>query len=207
MANVSRINGFRPRRHINGSPWNGQTKMFYIPASDGTAVFRGDVVVGVGTAGTAGKVVAGQNVEGVAICTVATTGTTGQNIVGVVTDFLVDPTNLSLKYRVASTDRIALVCVDPTVVYECQEDGVSANLAEANILDLVAFTTTAGSTVTGNSAMALDSDNAGTTVTLPFKILGLVKRIDNAFGLASTDLAKFEVMLNTGYFQPNTAGL
>lgn len=207
MANVSRINGFRPRRHINGSEWNGQTKMFLIPAADGTAVFRGDVVIGNGSSGATGTVVSGLNCDGIPEAIVAASGTTGQSIVGVVVDFLVDPTNLTLKYRVASTNRIALVCCDPTVIYEVQEDGVSANLANTDVEANCAFTLTAGSTVTGDSAMALDSDGQGTAATLPLKILGLVKRVDNAFGLSTTDLAKFEVMFNTGLYMPNTLGL
>jgi len=46
------------------------------------------------------------------------------------------------------------------------------------------------------SAYSLDSSATATTSTYPFKLLGLVKRPDNALGLSSTDLAKFEVVLN-----------
>ncbi|MHB8603492.1 MAG: hypothetical protein ACYC9R_12735 [Nitrosotalea sp.] len=69
------------------------------------------------------------------------------------------------------------------------------------------YSTTAGNTTTGVSKEAIISASAATTATLPLKIIGLVKRLGNAFGLASTDKAKFEVMLNTGLYMPNTAGV
>ena len=207
MANINAPKGFVPVRHMNGSPWNGQTKMFLIPSSDGTAVFVGDLVKHAGGAGSAGTVVAGMDCEGMPTCAIASAGTTGQDLLGPVVGFLVDPTALDKKYRVASTARIALVCVDPTVVYEVQEDAVGANIAAADIGLNVPYTTTAGSTTTGVSKMEIDSSAVATTSTLPLKLLGLVKRPDVAFGLASTDHAKFEVMLNTGLYMPNVAGV
>jgi hypothetical protein len=54
--------------------------------------------------------------------------------------------------------------------------------------------------------MQLISNAKNTTNTLPCLILGLAKRPDNAFGLASTDKAKFEVLLTTGVMAPNVAG-
>lgn len=207
MANINAPKGFVPVRHMNGAPWNGQTKMFLIPSSDGTAVFVGDLVKLAGSAGAAGTVVSGLDCEGMPTAAIASAGTTGQDLLGPVVGFLVDPTNLTLKYRAASTNRIALVCVDPSVVYEVQEDAVGSNIAAADIGLNVPYTTTAGNTTTGVSKMEIDSSAVATTSTLPFKLLGLVKRPDVAFGTASTDHAKFEVMLNTGIYMPNVAGV
>lgn len=209
MANVNRPQGFRPLRHIDGSPYNGQYTPYLIASGDATAVYIGDVVVIAGSAGTVGQVVGGMDVEGIATVIRAAAGTTGQNIAGVVAGFLPDPTNLNLKYRVASTNRIAYVVTDPTVVYECQEDADTTPLAAVDIGLNVAFSLTAGSTTTGNSGMELDSSTKATTITLPFKLLGLVKRIDNNFntGGSATDKAKFEVLLNTQIFAMNTLGV
>lgn len=209
MANVNRPQGFRPLRHIDGSPYNGQYTPYLIASGDGTAVYIGDVVVIAGSAGTVGQVVGGMDVEGIATVIRAAAGTTGQNIAGVVAGFLPDPTNLNLKYRVASTNRIAYVVTDPTVVYECQEDADTTPLAAADIGLNIAFSLTAGSTTTGNSGMELDSSTKATTITLPFKLLGLVKRIDNNFntGGSAVDKAKFEVLLNTQIFAMNTLGV
>jgi len=207
MANINAPKGFVPVRHLNGSAWNGLTKEFLIPSSDATAVFVGDLVKHAGGAGAAGTIVNGQDCEGMPTAALATAGTTGQDLLGAVVGFLPDPTALQTKHRAASTNRIALVCIDPTVVYEVQEDAVGSNLAAADIGLNIPYTTTAGSSTTGVSAMEIDSSAKATTSTLPVKILGLVKRPDVAFGLASTDHAKFEVMLNTFLYAPNVAGV
>lgn len=210
MANVNRPLGFLPTRYFNGTPYDGKFAYAVLPASDGTATFRGDVVVLAGGSAPAGTVVAGANVEGVPYVARAASGTTGQNIFGVVTDFLVDPTNLALKYRLASTLRIAMVVpVDFGMVFELQEDAVTTPIAAASIGLNGAFSLTAGNTTTGNSGMQLVSASVAVTNTLPLKVLGLVKRVDNAFNTAGagSDNAKFEVMFNTGVFAPNVAGI
>ena len=43
MANTSRINGFRPVKHTNGSPYNGQANLYYV-ASAADEILVGDVV-------------------------------------------------------------------------------------------------------------------------------------------------------------------
>ena len=198
MANVSRKRGFVPIRNLNGSPYNAQVMMFLCSASDeSTALFVGDVVEFGGTAGAAGKVVSGMDMEGVPTVIHSTKTTTRDAIAGVIVGFIQDQT-LPKKYNPASTDRVVLVEVGPDVVYEVQEDGVGNNIAATAIGSNIAQVSGAGSTVTGMSAYALDSSDTATTSTYPWRLLGLVKRPDNALGLASTDLAKFEVVRNFG---------
>lgn len=199
MANVSRIRGFVPVRHINGGPYNAQTlECLLLTGTESTNCFIGDVVQWAGTAGAAGTVISGRNCEGMPGIIHSTNTTTGAGIAGVIVGFVQDQT-LPLKYYNASsgtTGRIAIVEVSKDTVYEVQEDGVSANLAASNISINVAILSGAGSTVTGLSAYSIDSDATATTNTYPCQILGLVARPDNAFGLSSTDLAKFEVIFN-----------
>lgn len=206
MANAIAPRGFRPVRHLSGAPWNGQVEHFLIDSGDGTAVFVGDIVKQAGSAGVAGQVVNGMNVEGMATAILAAGGTSGADILGVVVGFLPDPTALGTKHRLADTSRIAMVCTDPTVVYEVQEDAVGSNFVAADIGLLVAFTTTAGNATTGISKMALDSSDLTATVGYPLKLLGLSQRVGNAFGLSSTDGGWFEVMFNTGVRMPNVVG-
>lgn len=206
MPNIDAPKGFVPIRHLNGSPYNGQFETFLIDSGDATAVFVGDLVKVGGSAGVAGQVVAGMDVEGVPTAVLATAGTTGQDLLGAVRGFLPDPTNLTQKHRLASTSRVAMVVTDPTVVYEVQEDAVTSNLAAADIGLNVPYSTTAGNTTTGVSKMALVSNSKATTATLPVRVIGLSKRVGNAFGLSSTDKAKFEVILNTFARAPNVAG-
>jgi hypothetical protein len=133
MPNISAPRGFVPVRHIDGSPWNHATKDFLVDSGDATAMFIGDAVKIAGSAGVAGQIVAGQDVEGMATITRCASGAAEQLMVGVVVGFSVDPTNLMQTSRLASTSRIAHVVVDPTVVYEIQEDGVTSNLAAADV--------------------------------------------------------------------------
>ena len=209
MANVDRPSGFKPVRHLNGSPYNGQFQYFLIPSGDSVACFVGDVVKGGGTSGAAGVVVAGMDCEGMPTCARDTSATTGQAIVGVVRGFLPDPTDLTKKHRVASTNRVAMVITDPTVVYEAQEDADTTPIAQASVGLNAAIATTAGNATTGISGMEIDSNTVETTATLPLKIIGLVKRPDNALntGGAGTDNAKFEVVFNTGMYAPNVLGV
>jgi len=44
MANTSRINGFKPVKHITGAPYNGQMNIYEVPAGEAVPVFVGDLV-------------------------------------------------------------------------------------------------------------------------------------------------------------------
>ena len=44
MANTSRINGFKPVKHLNGAPYNGQANLYEVPAGEAVPVFIGDLV-------------------------------------------------------------------------------------------------------------------------------------------------------------------
>ncbi len=201
MANVSRVRGFRPIRHINGSPYNDAAVPYLV--TEATATFIGDVLVDTGIAGAAGVFASGINCEGMPIGAHSALTTTGVTNVGVVVGFVAVDT-LPKNYRVASATQVVLVCTDPTVVYEVQEDGVGNNLAAADMNSNIGFNSGAGSTVTGASAYSIDSSVTATTNTYPFRVLGLVHRADNAFGLSSTDLAKFEVVINDSAFKVGT---
>lgn len=206
MPNVSRPSGFKPLRHLSGAPWNGQVVQCLIPSSDGAATFIGDVVKSLGTSGAAGVYVNGQNCEGMHCVTHTTETTTGVNAYGVVVGFLPDPTNLAQRHRAASTNRIALVVSDPSVVFEVQEDGATTPIASDSVGLAVGIVTTAGNATTGVSSMQLDSDSVATTATLPFKIVGLVARPDNSLSTGTTDKAKFEVIFNAGFMIGGTQG-
>jgi hypothetical protein len=44
MANTSRINGFKPVKHLNGCSYNGQANLYEVPAGEAVPVFVGDLV-------------------------------------------------------------------------------------------------------------------------------------------------------------------
>lgn len=197
MANVDSPFGLRPTRHKNGAPYNGAASIYYVPASDGTALYIGDPVIVAGSGDS----------RGVPSVTRATAAG-GSYITGVVVGVFSADNGKPVKlrddelYRAASTEAYVLVADDPDIVFEVQEDSVGAALAATNIgqnVDLVAGT---GSTATGLSGWEIDSSTAATTGTLQCKILRLVDREDNEIG----NQAKWEVMINL-HSQRNAAGV
>ena len=44
MANTSKINGFKPVKHITGALYNGQMNIYEVPAGEAVPVFIGDLV-------------------------------------------------------------------------------------------------------------------------------------------------------------------
>ena len=78
----------------------------------------------------------------------------------------------------AATEIVAYVTLDPAIVYEIQ---ASATLDVTSIGKQYDFTViTAGSTVTGLSAMMLDAASAATNASL--RVIGLTPGPDNAWG-------------------------
>ena len=196
MANSDTPKGLKPLRYLSGAPYNGKVRMYLLPSSDGTATFIGDAVTLAGGGGAAGTVVYGYDVEGMPTIKQAAAGSTP---VGVVVDFLPNPDSLAPNYRTSSTNRIALVCDDPNVVFEVQEDSVTSTLAATDIGTNADITVGSGSTTTGISAMELDSTTTS-TVTATLRVLGLVRRPDNAIG----SHAKWEVIFNEHMYKGTT---
>jgi hypothetical protein len=184
MANSNIPAGFKPVKYLSGAPWNGKASVYYIPATDSTAMFKGDAVKSAGSADATGK-----------FPTVAQAAA-GNAIRGVIVGFgdnpniMTNPDNPNRSYRPASTAMYCLVVDDPMVIFEVQEDSDGAALAAADVglsVDIVVGT---GSTVTGKSAMELDSSTKVATAAT-CKLLRLVNREDNALG----DNAKWEVLI------------
>lgn len=199
MPNVDRPNGLIPVKNGNGSPWNGQVNMYLVPSSDTVAIYVNDIVKLAGSSGAAGVFVNGIPCEGVPTIAKCTDGTgTTDTPVGTVVGFLPKFSDLSVKYREASTSRIALVCDDPNALFEAQEDADTTPLAATDVGQNIQFTTVAGSTVTGISGEELDSTTKAATTTHPLRIVQLVNRPDNNFNTAGagSDNAKFVVRFN-----------
>lgn len=192
MANTSRVNGFKPVKHLNGSPYNGQCNIYEIVVGDGTATMVGDLVKA--DTGTATDVYP----------TCVRHGTTGEVTsglaLGVVVGFLPSTTvGASLdtpRHRAASTKRYALVCDDPTVIFEVQ-DGGTVPCTLTLIGNNTGFMATAGNTTTGASGMTTGTTAPTTTNSLPLKIMGIVNRPDNESAAASQKLL---VMINQHYY-------
>lgn len=195
MANTSRINGFRPVRHFNGSPYNGQSNVYAIAAGNATAIFVGDSV----------KLVADGNTDGYQFVVAQAAGSagTGQAGVGVVVGIV--PAKLDSitgkltngstaldtpQYIAASTAGYVLVAdaIDLLFEVEATNGGSSYSFAVADIGQNCNLFAGSGSTTTGNSAHSADLGDKGTTATLPFKIYGVIPKIGNETTGAATKI-------------------
>lgn len=197
MANTSKPSGFKPVQHLDGSPWNGKVEMMLATSGDSTPIYIGDAVKSGGTAGAAGVTVNGIDCEGMP--TVVLAGDT-DTIRGVLVGVLPLQSDLGVKYRKASTNMICLVCSDPSVVYEVQEDSVGGAIAVTAVGNNFDKETGSGSATTGVSGDMLDSSDASGTATAQWRLIGLVKRSDNALGT----YAKWLVVANEHEFKTAT---
>lgn len=167
MANVDRVNGLRPVKHLDGSPYNGAANLYYVPSSDSTAIFVGDAVKSAGSADADGVPSVAQAAAGDAIRGV---------VVGVK-----PVTDESTIYREASTERYVYVADAPDLVFEIQEDADGGALAATDVGNNADLVVGSGDTATGTSGMELDSSTAATTAAT-MRILGFVQRPDNEIG-------------------------
>lgn len=186
MANSNAPSGFRPVKHENGSPWNGATRRYYVPATDANAMYIGDPVIIAGSA----------DADGVPTATIATAAG-GARATGAIVGFEPSATIIANGYRVASTAEYILVAEGPDLVFECQEDAIGGALAAVDVglnADMIAGS---GSRITG-SGWQLDTSTKATTNTLQLRILGFSQRPDNVIGANAKVLVRFNLPTETG---------
>jgi hypothetical protein len=187
MANSNAAAGLEPVRYASGAPYNGAAREYYVPASDGTALFIGDPVIIAGDGDT----------DGVPTAIRATAAGAGR-ITGVVVGFRPSSTIVANGYRLASTAEYILVADDPNLLFSIQEDAVGGALAATNIgqnADLIAGT---GSAYTHRSGWQLDSSTAATTATLQCRIEGFVRSPDNSIAANAKVLVRINLPTQTG---------
>jgi len=224
MANVNRPNGFRPVRHLDGSPFNGQVNLYYIPSTDANAYAVGDMVSFVGTTVNADT----GNVSGAILYSpgtpiVSRMTTAGSTLVlGCIVGMKVDPTNLqNAGFNPASNanGRYVWVADAPDLIYEVQLCGaagaaVAPNVASAAgtceagmLIGLYAPAATANGGA-GLSGMMVNQASIATTfaATVPFKVFGYSKRIDQDLSTSGT-FAKVEVIAVNHFYNQGTAGI
>jgi len=185
MANTNMPRGLTPVRHRNGAPYNGAFNVYFVPASDGTALYVGDPVKFVTDASDAG---------GIQTVTAASAGNVLLGaVVGLVTagDIPVAVTRDTLMYRAASTAAYVLVADNPDLLFEIQEDGVGGVMTVGAVGRNADIVSGSGNTVTGRSGWQLDSSTLGTG-TAQCRIVAPVQRPDND---PTADYAKWLVFI------------
>lgn len=177
MANVSRVNGFKPAKTGLGAAWNGQLTKYFVAATNATAIFVGDLVSLDGTS----------DVNGIRGLTKTAIGGAS---VGALVQVEYNMVNLNTpQYRPASTAMYVYVADDPNTIYECQASGTVA----ATTVGMNANHADAGGSVsTGQSGETVDFGTAAVTATLTLKILDIVQSPENEVAAA----AKVRVKIN-----------
>lgn len=198
MANANAASGLAPVQYLNGSPWNGQARIYSIAPAYATKLAIGDPVASSGSAdsnGVPGIVRAGSTgaIRGVIVGLGAANET-----------MIANPANLDSTTRPAAaqpTTWYAMVADDPNIVFEVQEIGTGTPLTAAAVgLNGNLVVVDANDFL---SQTQLDNTGTATTATLQVKLLGLVRRIDNAFG----QYAKWLVKINNHELAAGTAGV
>lgn len=210
MANVSRIQGFKPVFHTTGAPYNGQANWYYHAAGDATALFKGDFVS-----------IAGDSQNGIATVIASTASTA---ILGAVVGFAplnTDPIAGSLQggslvldtptYGKASTGYYLLVSDAPDLVYEAEavtSAGAAYTYASGDIgSNTSPYVAGSGSTTTGNSAQAVNMTAVNTTATLTLKLIGASTRVDNETISGTSTAVKVLVTPNVAVFGHGTGAV
>lgn len=193
MASV--LAGFRPVKHMNGSPYTGQVNRYMLPAGDSQVTNVGDLVE-LNTAAL-------EDPNGGVYPAVERVGSaTAAAIVGAVVGFEVDYSNLNAgMYRSASTRRIALVADAPDLIFACPQDGVGGVISAASVGLNCSLVLGSGTTAAPYaSAMKLDSSAVATTATLPAQIVGVTASPDNDV-TSTARPAEVLVRINTHAFK------
>ena len=204
MANTSKPQGLAPVQYLNGAPWNNGGRVYCIPDTEDTNAYAiGDPVTLAGTADAAG----------IPTIILATAGT-GNQILGPIVSGagalvfggqygvpadtpIVIPATKSRSYYV-------LVCDDPNVIFEAQEDGLVTPLVAGDTGNNVNLISGANNGYI--SGWQIDSDSKATTATLQLKLMGLAyapKQPANAFG----QYAKWLVMINNHCYRVGQTGI
>ena len=170
MANSDKPNGFRPVKHLNCSPWNGQFNRYYGAAN----LFMGDLVI---------HEAAGQAIGDGAYPGCDRAAADGI-LIGVVVGWEPDPAALDRTYYATSNSLAVFIMDDPNVILEAQAN--DAGLAAADVGLNCDFVVAAGNTTTGLSNMEIDGGTEATTIDEPLKLVGAVNRPDNDLATANS---------------------
>lgn len=186
MANVSRVNGFKPVKHFTGAPYNGQSNIYEVSVNETIPIFVGDLVVRSTNASTSGLVTV-KSLSAAATANDVTSGVVLGAVVGII-NAKMDPLDgkmtagsISLdtpQYSPASTKSYVLVCDAADIIYEV-ESTASFALADIGLNADVGVLANTTALVTGNSPMYVNATAPTASATRPIHVVGYVKRVDN----------------------------
>jgi len=201
---VDKPYGLKPINLIGGQVFAGSTRLMEIATSNNvgyaTSIFYGDLVKRVAT-GTIEKDVGTTTATpcGVFLGCQFTNASTGQ-----LQQQQFYPASTAVA---AGTKIFAFVADDPDTLFQvvsCSSGTTVAPMGISAIGNNIALIQTAGSTITGNSSVAIDEGTQDTTSSLPIRIIDVVR--DTATGADA--FVEFVVKINIGTHQyTNSTGV
>jgi hypothetical protein len=193
---VSAPYGLQAINRIDGMPYAGAIRQIPVAAGFGTAIFDGDTVV-INSDGFLVKSTTTDSGNIVGVCMGGQyVNSNGQTVQGQFIPALASTaTNLALAYVV--DDPMALFKV--AVVTSGTTMGTAGRTVVGTNLALVL---NAGNTTTGNSAFAVTLTGAGTTATLPIRVIDVVPET----ATAADTYTELLVKINTHQYN-NTTGV
>ena len=183
MANSNRPYGFRYVGTLSDAPVNDVVKKYYVPSTDGTAIFIGDLVK---IGGTAGQLNAGD-----AYYPTAAVAASADAVLGVCVGVEPLPTDLTINYRKASTGMYIFVNTDPDAIYSVQTDSTGAAVTDIGLNATV--TVGSGSTTTGMSSSVIQGSTFAANAALDTLVVGYDPAPDNEAGAYARVLVKLNL--------------
>jgi hypothetical protein len=193
---VSAPYGLKPVNSIDGKPYAGAFRQIPVAASFGTAIFFGDTV----QINSDGYLILSTTTNSGAIVGVCVGGqyvnSSGQTVQGqYIPASISTSTNLAYAYVVDDQQALFKVAVvsSGTTMSSAGRAVVGTNLA---------LVLNAGNTVTGDSAFAVTLTGAGTTATIPIRVIDVVPET----ATAADTYTELLVKINTHQYN-NTTGV
>jgi hypothetical protein len=193
---VSAPYGLKPINSLDGKPYAGAIRQIPVATGFGTAIFTGDTVL----IGGDGYLVKSTTTNSGAIVGVVVggqyTNSSGQ---------LVQGQYIPALAATAANPAVAYVVDDQQALFKVAVVTSGTTMGTASRADVgsnVALVLNAGSTTTGDSAFAVTLTGAGTTATIPLRVIDVVPETATSAGVYTELLVK----INTHQYN-NTTGV
>ena len=193
---VSAPYGLKPVNSLDGKPYAGAIRQIPVATGFATAIFNGDTVL----IGSDGYLVKSTTTNSGAIVGVVVggqyTNSSGQ---------LVQGQYIPALAATAANPAVAYVVDDQQALFKVAVVTSGTTMGTASRADVgsnVALVLNAGSTTTGDSAFAVTLTGAGTTATIPLRVIDVVPETATSAGVYTELLVK----INTHQYN-NTTGV
>ena len=191
---VSAPYGLKPINSIDGKPYAGAFRQIPVAASFGTAIFFGDTV----QINSDGYLIKSTSTNAGTIVGVCVGGSyvnsSGQPVEGqFIPASISTATNLAYAYVVDDQQALFKVAV-------VTSGTTMGTAARADVGSNVALVLNAGSTTTGDSAFAVTLTGAGTTATIPIRVIDVVPET----ATAADTYTELLVKINTHQYNSTT---